>query len=148
VLYQIAGLTGLRRIPRHFDPETAAYLFPHGTGAVLEAQRQVWVRRHRGRKLFEAIRARSAAREAIWNRPDVAALRTAYQFTAPTTLDGFTVRAGNADPENSEQQRGGGRWVGDSANWLTMARLGTIFDGFHGLRVRSPLGSTCRFDHQ
>lgn len=48
---------------------------------------------------------------------------TASGLTAPTTLDGFTVRAGNAAPGDSKQQRGGGLWVVDSANWLTLANL-------------------------
>jgi CRP-like cAMP-binding protein len=141
VLYQVAGLTGLRRVPRdlaaherfrdaydrhlrdrpasarvqrmgreiarrivpvtathadetvanhvrrHFDPETAAYLFPDGTGADLEAQREEWVRRHRVRKPIEAIRSRSTAREAVWNRPDVAALRRAYEQAASDSTD-------------------------------------------------------------
>jgi len=147
VLYQIAGLTGLRRMPRdlaaherfrdaydrqlrerpasarvqrmgreiarrimpvtatfadetvanhirrHFDPETAAYLFPDGTGADLEAQREEWGRRLRARKPIEAIRARSAAREAVWNRPDVAALRRAYEQAAADSTDDRLIAA-------------------------------------------------------
>ena len=147
VLYQIAGLTGLRRMPRdlaaherfrdaydrhlrdrpasarvqrmgreiarrivpvtatfadetvanhirrHFDPETAAYLFPDGTGADLEAQREEWGRRLRARKPIEAIRARSAAREAVWNRPDVAALRRAYEQAAAESTDDRLIAA-------------------------------------------------------
>jgi CRP-like cAMP-binding protein len=147
VLYQIAGLTGLRRMPRdlaaherfrdaydwqlrdrpasarvqrmgreiarrivpvtatfadetvanhirrHFDPETAAYLFPNGTGADLEAQREEWGRRLRARKPIEAIRARSAAREAVWNRPDVAALRRAYEQAAAESTDDRLIAA-------------------------------------------------------
>jgi CRP-like cAMP-binding protein len=136
ILYQVAGLTGLRRVPRdlaaherfrdaydrqlrdrpasarvqrmareiarrivpvtashadetvanhirrHFDPETAAYLFPEPPGPDLKTQREEWVQRLRVRKPIEAIRARSAAREAVWNRPDVAALRQAYEQAA------------------------------------------------------------------
>jgi CRP-like cAMP-binding protein len=147
VLYQIAGLTGLRRVPRdlaaherfrdaydrhlrerpasarvqrmgreiarrivpvtasaadetvanhirrHFDPETAAYLFPNGTGADLEAQREEWVRRLRVRTPIKAIRARSAAREAVWNRPDVAALRQAYEQAASDSTDDRLIGA-------------------------------------------------------
>jgi CRP-like cAMP-binding protein len=147
VLYQIAGLTGLRRVPRdlaaherfrdaydrhlrdrpasarvqrmgreiarrivpvtasladetvashirrHFDPETAAYLFPDGTGADLEAQREEWGRRHRARKPIEAIRTRSATREAVWNRPDVAALRRAYEQAASDSTDDRLIGA-------------------------------------------------------
>jgi len=72
VTASLADETVANHIRRHFDPETAAYLFPDGTGADLETQREEWVRRHRTRKPVEAIRARSAAREAVWNRPDVA----------------------------------------------------------------------------
>jgi len=147
VLYQIAGLTGLRRVPRdlaaherfrdaydrhlrdrpasarvqrmgreiarrivpvtasladetvgshirrHFDPETAAYLFPEGTGADLEAQREEWGRRHRARQPIEAIRTRSATREAVWNRPDVAALRRAYEQAASDSTDDRLIGA-------------------------------------------------------
>jgi CRP-like cAMP-binding protein len=147
VLYQVAGLTGLRRVPRdlaaherfrdaydrhlrerpasarvqrmgreiarrivpvtaaladetvanhihrHFDPETAAYLFPDGTGTDLETQREEWVRRHRARKPVEAIRARSVAREAVWNRPDVAALRRAYEQAAAESTDDRLIGA-------------------------------------------------------
>lgn len=147
VLYQVAGLTGLRRVPRdlaaherfrdaydrhlrerpasarvqrmgreiarrivpvtashadatvadhvrrHFDPETAAYLFPDGTGADLETQREEWGRRHRARKPIEAIRARSAARQAVWNRPDVAALRQAYDAAAADSTDNRLIGA-------------------------------------------------------
>jgi CRP-like cAMP-binding protein len=147
ILYQVAGLTGLRRVPRdlaaherfceaydrhlrdrpasprvqrmgreiarrivpvtashadetvadhirrHFDVETAAYLFPEPPGPDLEAQREEWVRRLRVRKPIEAIRARSAAREAIWNRADVAALRTAYEQAASDSTDDRLIGA-------------------------------------------------------
>ncbi|MEI6238823.1 MAG: cyclic nucleotide-binding domain-containing protein [Planctomycetia bacterium] len=147
VLYQVAGFTGLRRIPRdlaaherfrdaydrhlrerpasarvqrmareiarrivpvtavladekvadhirrHLDPETAGYLFPEAPGADLEAQRDEWMRRHRARKPIDAIRARSAAREAIWKRPDVAALRRAYEQAASDSTDDRLIGA-------------------------------------------------------
>jgi CRP-like cAMP-binding protein len=147
ILYQVAGLTGLRRVPRdlaaherfrdaydrhlrerpasarvqrmareiarrivpvtatladetvanhirrHLDPETAAYLFPEAPGPDLEAQRGEWVRRLRVRKPIEAIRARSAAREVVWNRHDVAALRTAYERAASDTTDDRLIGA-------------------------------------------------------
>ena len=54
---------------------------------------------------------------------------TASGLTAPTTLDGCIVHAGHADPRDAEQQRGGGLWVVDSANWLPLARVGIIFGG-------------------
>jgi CRP-like cAMP-binding protein len=147
VLYQVAGLTGLRRVPRdlaaherfrdaydqqlrdrpasarvqrmgreiarrivpvtasyadetvtshvrrHLDPETAAYLFPDGTGADLDVQREEWGLRLSTRKPIEGIRARSAAREAVWNRPDVAALRRAYEQAASESTDDRLIGA-------------------------------------------------------
>ena len=147
ILYQVAGLTGLRRVPRdlsaherfrdaydrhlrerpasarvqrmgreiarrimpvtashadetvanhvrrHLDPETADYLFPDGTGADLEVQREAWVRRLSTRKPIEGIRARSAAREAVWNRADVAALRRAYEQAAAVSTDDRLIGA-------------------------------------------------------
>jgi CRP-like cAMP-binding protein len=147
ILYQVAGLTGLRRVPRdlsaherfrdaydrhlrerpasarvqrmgreiarrimpvtashadetvanhvrrHLDPETADYLFPDGTGADLEVQREEWVRRLSTRKPIEGIRARSAAREAVWNRADVAALRRAYEQAAAVSTDDRLIGA-------------------------------------------------------
>jgi CRP-like cAMP-binding protein len=80
-------------IRRHLDPETAAYLFPERPGADLETQRDEWVRRHRARKAVEAIQARSTAREAIWNRPDVAALRQAYEQAASDSTDDRLIGA-------------------------------------------------------
>ena len=147
ILYQVAGFTGLRRVPRdlsaherfrdaydrhlrerpasarvqrmgreiarrimpvtashadetvanhvrrHLDPETADYLFPDGTGADLEVQREAWVRRLSTRKPIEGIRARSAAREAVWNRADVAALRRAYEQAAAESTDDRLIGA-------------------------------------------------------
>jgi hypothetical protein len=147
ILYQVAGFTGLRRVPRdlsaherfrdaydrhlrerpasarvqrmgreiarrimpvtashadetvanhvrrHLDPETADYLFPDGTGADLEVQREEWVRRLSTRKPIEGIRARSAAREAVWNRADVAALRRAYEQAAAVSTDDRLIGA-------------------------------------------------------
>jgi CRP-like cAMP-binding protein len=147
VLYQVAGFTGLRRMPRdlaaherfrdaydrhlrerpasarvqrmareiarrivpvtathadetvashvrrHFDLETAAFLFPEPPGADLEAQRAEWKGRLRVRQPVEAIRARSAAREAVWKRTDVAALRRAYEEAAPELTDDRLIGA-------------------------------------------------------
>ncbi len=147
ILYQVAGFTGLRRVPRdlsaherfrdaydrhlrerpasarvqrmgreiarrimpvtashadetvanhvrrHLDPETADYLFPDGTGADLEVQREAWVRRLSTRKPIEGIRARPAAREAVWNRADVAALRRAYEQAAAESTDDRLIGA-------------------------------------------------------
>lgn len=131
VLYQIAGFTGLRRVPRdlaaherfrdaydrrlreqpssprvhrmareiarrivpvtaanadatvrdhvrrHLDPETAAYLFPEPPSGDLEAARLDGIHRFRGQGV-RSIEARSRARQAVWQRPDVAALDKAY----------------------------------------------------------------------
>jgi CRP-like cAMP-binding protein len=147
ILYQVAGLTGLRRMPRdlaaherfrdaydqhlrdrpasarvqrmareiahrivsvtaahadetvadhirrHLDTETAAYLFPAPPAADLEARRREWVRQSRVRGAVEAIRARSAAREAVWNRADVAALRAAYEQAAADSTDDRLIGA-------------------------------------------------------
>jgi CRP-like cAMP-binding protein len=147
VLYQVAGYTGLRRIPRdlaaherfrdaydrhlrerpasprlrrmareiahriapvtaanaeetvashisrHLDSETAAYLFPEEPGADLEAQRKEWMGRFRVRRPLDAIRRRSAAREAVWNRPEVAALRRAYEQAASDSTDDRLIGA-------------------------------------------------------
>jgi CRP-like cAMP-binding protein len=147
ILYQVAGLTGLRRIPRdlaaherfrdaydrhlrdrpasarvqrmareiahrivpvtaahadetvadhirrHLDADTAAYLFPDPPAADLEAQRGEWVRQSRVRRVVEAIQARSAAREAVWNRADVTALRTAYEQAAADSTDDRLIGA-------------------------------------------------------
>ena len=89
----LADETVANHIRRHFDEETAAYLFPEAPDGDLEAQREEWVRRHRARKPIEAIRARSAAREAVWNRPDVAALRRAYEQSASESTDDRLIGA-------------------------------------------------------
>jgi len=93
VTASLADETVASHIRRHFDPETAAYLFPDGTGADLETQREEWGRRYRARKPVEAIRARSVAREAVWNRPDVAALRRAYEQAASESTDDRLIGA-------------------------------------------------------
>jgi CRP-like cAMP-binding protein len=80
-------------IRRHLDTETAAYLFPALPAADLEARRREWVRQSRVRGAVEAIRARSAAREAVWNRADVAALRAAYEQAAADSTDDRLIGA-------------------------------------------------------
>jgi hypothetical protein len=47
----------------------------------------------------------------------------ARDLKAPTTLDGFTITGGNADSGDADHQRGGGLWVRDSAEWLTLSHL-------------------------
>jgi CRP-like cAMP-binding protein len=89
----LADETVQHHVRRHFDPETAAYLFPEAPDANLETHREEWVRRFRGRKPADAIRARSAARESIWNRADVAALRKAYEDAAPDLTDDRLIGA-------------------------------------------------------
>lgn len=89
----LADETVADHIHRHLDPETAAYLFPDGAAADLEARRMEWAKRLRVRKPVEAIRARSAAREAVWSRPDVAALRLAYDAAAPELTDDRLIGA-------------------------------------------------------
>lgn len=140
VLYQVAGFTGLRRVPRdlaaherfrdaydrrlrehpssprvhrmareiarrivpftaanadervrdhvrrHIDPETAAYLFPAPPGADLEAARLDWIHRFHGQGVA-SIEARSRARQAIWQRSDVAALERAYRQAPSVNTD-------------------------------------------------------------
>jgi CRP-like cAMP-binding protein len=88
-----ADETVANHVRRHLDPETADYLFPDGTGADLEVQREAWVRRLSTRKPIEGIRARSAAREAVWNRADVAALRRAYEQAAAESTDDRLIGA-------------------------------------------------------
>ena len=48
---------------------------------------------------------------------------TARDLKRPTTLDGFTITGGNANPVDTDHQRGGGLWVTDSAAWLTLAHV-------------------------
>ena len=48
---------------------------------------------------------------------------TARDLTTATTLDGFTITGGNANPVDLDNQRGGGLWIRDAAGWLTLANL-------------------------
>ena len=74
-----AGETVARHIARHIDPETREYLFPGGAiPAALEPQRVEWERRQPPESRTSGIEARSRDRQAIWQRPDVAALHRAY----------------------------------------------------------------------
>ena len=106
VTAMLAGETVPGHIRRHLDRETAAFLFPEPTGADLESQREEWGRRHRARRAVDAIRARSEARERVWNRPDVAALHRAYEEAASDNTDDRLIGAillhaidGHVEPE-------------------------------------------------
>jgi CRP-like cAMP-binding protein len=89
----LADETVRDHIRRHLDPETAAYLFPDAPRVELEVQREEWGRRLRVRRPADAIRARSAARESIWNRADMVALRKAYEEAAPDLTDDRLIGA-------------------------------------------------------
>ncbi|MFM7137512.1 MAG: cyclic nucleotide-binding domain-containing protein, partial [Planctomycetota bacterium] len=73
-------------VGRHLDPETAAYLFREPPDADLEAARLAWIGRFHGQGV-QAIEARSRVRQAIWRRPDVAALTKAYEEAASVNTD-------------------------------------------------------------
>jgi len=93
VTASLANDTVQRHIARHLDPETAAYLFPQGPGDRIEAEREAWRRRLRGSRSPRSIRSRSAAREARWNRPDIAALHRAYEEAASDNTDDRLIGA-------------------------------------------------------
>jgi CRP-like cAMP-binding protein len=89
----LAGVTVRDHVRRHFDAETSEYLFPEELGDDLESQRAEWVQRLRVNKAAQAIQERSAARESVWQRSDVAALRTAYEKAAPELTDDRLIGA-------------------------------------------------------
>jgi CRP-like cAMP-binding protein len=69
-------------VARHFDPATAAYLFPDATVfADLEPQRAEWKGRLRG--VADGSGDRITAREAVWQRADVVVLWQAYERAGP-----------------------------------------------------------------
>ena len=69
-------------VARHFDPATAAYLFPDGAVlADLEPQREKW--KTRLGRMAEGSGDRAAMRQAVWRREDVAALWQAYEQAGP-----------------------------------------------------------------
>lgn len=73
-----ARVTVREHVSRHLDPETADYLFPGGViAADLERQRDGWLAKTRVESIANFTR-RSARRQEIWSRPDIAALRRAY----------------------------------------------------------------------
>jgi CRP-like cAMP-binding protein len=82
-----ANVTVREHVGRHLDPETADFLFPGGDIAPeLERQRDEWLQRIRARALSPSVR-RPTARQEIWNRPDVAALRQAYRDAVTVNTD-------------------------------------------------------------
>lgn len=85
----MAGSTVAAHVHRHIDPETREFLFPGGhVPADLERRRLAWIERRRGRqRTLAEIEGSSRARQAIWNRPDVAALRAAYREAVLVNTD-------------------------------------------------------------
>ena len=82
-----ANVTVREHVGRHLDPETADFLFPSGDIAPeLERQRDEWLQRIRAGSMSPSIR-RPTARQEIWNRPDVAALRQAYRGAVTVNTD-------------------------------------------------------------
>ena len=82
-----ANVTVREHVGRHLDAETADFLFPSGDIAPeLERQRDEWLQRIRAGSMSPSIR-RPTARQEIWNRPDVAALRQAYRGAVTVNTD-------------------------------------------------------------
>jgi CRP-like cAMP-binding protein len=88
-----AGETVQNHIRRHIDPETADYLFPKLADAAIEGHSGQSPRRAGERRSADAIRKRSQARDAIWRRPDVAALVKAYEEAATDATDDRLIGA-------------------------------------------------------
>jgi CRP-like cAMP-binding protein len=75
----MSGVTVRDHVARHIDAETREFLFPDGAvPEELERRRQEWQRRQKRQRTLADIRGKSQAREALGQRPDVAALRRAY----------------------------------------------------------------------
>lgn len=74
-----AGETVAGHVRRHLDLQTQELLFPGGDiPGELEQQREAWQRQPRPPETLAAVRQRSAERQTIWKRPDIAALHAAY----------------------------------------------------------------------
>ncbi len=88
----MAGTTVAKHVHRHIDPETRELLFPGGEiPEELEQQRQGWQRRRDTTGAVEQIRGRSLKRKELYQRSDVAALRTAYQDAQDEKTDDLVV---------------------------------------------------------
>jgi len=75
----MSGTAVHAHVARHIDPETSEFLFPGGdVPEELERRRLEWQRRQKRQRTLGDIRGKSQAREALGQRPDVAALRRAY----------------------------------------------------------------------
>jgi CRP-like cAMP-binding protein len=82
-----ANVTVREHIGRHIDPETAEFLFPGGgIDPELEKQRDDWLEWIHGKSVGDS-QQRSAARQELWSRPDVAALRQAYRDAVTVNTD-------------------------------------------------------------
>lgn len=85
----MAGSTVSAHVHRHIDPETREFLFPGGrVPEALERRRLDWIRQRRGRqRTLAEIEGSSRSRQALWDRPDVAALREAYRQAVLVNTD-------------------------------------------------------------
>jgi CRP-like cAMP-binding protein len=89
-----AGETVASHVHRHIDAETREYLFPSGeVPQELEQQRLEWGRRLAHESPRRATCERSRARQAIWQRPDVAALHQAYRAASSENTDDRLIGA-------------------------------------------------------
>ncbi len=69
-------------VARHFDPATTAYLFPDTSVFTdLDQRREEW--KARLSRVADGSGDRAATRQAVWHRPDVAALWQAYEQAGP-----------------------------------------------------------------
>lgn len=77
----MSGSTVAAHVQRHIDPETREFLFPGGRiPEELDRRRLAWIDARKGRQRTLAdIERSSRGRQAIWDRPDVAALSRAYR---------------------------------------------------------------------
>jgi len=83
----MAGTTIHSHVERHIDPETRAFLFPEAhVLEELEDRLKQWKQERRQRTMAE-IRRNSQTRQAIWQRPDVAALHAAYREAVSVNTD-------------------------------------------------------------
>ena len=86
-------LTVAEHIARHLDDETRQYLFPEPPDPALDEQRERLHAQWRKDSSLARLRERSAARAAVWARPDVAALDAAYRAASHQTTDDRLIGA-------------------------------------------------------